>query len=241
MDHSNWSKDICQGCNKVRTYADICKNRRFNQDCAKCRRRYCFDCADSDSVFPLIYHRCLGECYYCDNHTCYGWYEETIRKLCVHCATDELRELVDESERRFEQRRARTMLLTEVLARYQLIIRTDSKLCTKYINGDEDDLSMIVDKLCQVRYLYDYCEMENELQRVANTTVSRELIFSTAKNNIVKRIGVYPMNWPWIAYDYDDIKQRNEKINNEIIEYVYHPMRIHKWLDDGNDIDDYMM
>lgn len=43
-----------------------------------------------------------------------------------------------------------------------------------------------------------------------------------------------------VTYDYDRIKRERLDLNRELREYIYHPRFIQKWLDDGNDIEDYM-
>ncbi len=41
-------------------------------------------------------------------------------------------------------------------------------------------------------------------------------------------------------YNFKAIRKLREPINREIIEYLYHPSRIQKWIEAGNDIEDYL-
>ena len=41
-------------------------------------------------------------------------------------------------------------------------------------------------------------------------------------------------------YDYDVIKEDNAWIYEELQEYLYHPLRIQKWIEEGNAIEDYL-
>lgn len=44
----------------------------------------------------------------------------------------------------------------------------------------------------------------------------------------------------FIEYDYDLIEDDNKLIHEELQMYIFHPSRIQKWLDDGNELEDYM-
>ena len=41
-------------------------------------------------------------------------------------------------------------------------------------------------------------------------------------------------------YDYDRIKTERAWLQQELNEYLFHPRRIRKWLDAGNEIEDYL-
>ena len=42
------------------------------------------------------------------------------------------------------------------------------------------------------------------------------------------------------SYDYQEIKNSYQDLSKELQEYLFHPMRIQKWIDGGNDIEDYL-
>jgi len=50
--------------------------------------------------------------------------------------------------------------LISALAEYKLDLRSDSQLCKKYIDGsNEYNIQNIVQRMCEMKYLYDYCNM----------------------------------------------------------------------------------
>ena len=43
-----------------------------------------------------------------------------------------------------------------------------------------------------------------------------------------------------VKYPYATLKKRNETIDRELVEYLFHPSKIWKWINEGNSIDEYM-
>ena len=43
-----------------------------------------------------------------------------------------------------------------------------------------------------------------------------------------------------LTYPYDKQKKRIQDVRRELIEYLYYPDRVRAWIEDGNDIEDYM-
>ena len=64
------------------------------------------------------------------------------------------------------QRNKRKDILVNALHKAGLELRSDSQLCSKYITDDfttkqsPDIVDKIVKRMCQMKYLYDYCHME---------------------------------------------------------------------------------
>ena len=57
--------------------------------------------------------------------------------------------------------------------------------------------------MCEMKYLFDYCNMKKELKTVENELLEYGNIpdggvFQQAEANILDRIGTYPGNWPWM-------------------------------------------
>lgn len=88
-----------------------------------------------------------------------------------------------------------------------LELRNDSKLCQMYINGERNDLEYIVRRMGEMRYLYEYCHM-NECFNEAYEKIKEERnIFGYCDKNIqeiAERIalkkysnGRYPTVFPW--------------------------------------------
>jgi hypothetical protein len=64
------------------------------------------------------------------------------------------------------ERRERQQQVITALQDAGLELRSDSKLCQKYIDGEPVNLADVVKRMCQMRYLYDYCNM-NECRNIA--------------------------------------------------------------------------
>lgn len=98
--------------------------------------------------------------------------------------------------------------------------RPDSALCAKYINGDKDlTLDYVVQRMCEMKYLYEYCNMKLIREQVymdyvnsgyvknyegTITTQAEKIALQTYSN------GTYPDIFPWennkvdnFDYDYD--------------------------------------
>jgi hypothetical protein len=55
----------------------------------------------------------------------------------------------------------RKVKLIEALAKYKLKLRSDSVLCEKYIDGSKEfTIDEVVQRMCQMKYLYEYCHMD---------------------------------------------------------------------------------
>jgi hypothetical protein len=101
--------------------------------------------------------------------------------------------------------------LEDALKEYDLELRDDSKLCNGYINGTIDDaewsIPNIVHRMCEMRFLYDYCGINSVFKKIKknrpDVTLDRpgfsESLFDRAeKEALKKRGGKYPNEWPWM-------------------------------------------
>lgn len=98
--------------------------------------------------------------------------------------------------------------------------RPDSALCAKYINGKTDlSIDNIVQRMCEMKYLYEYCNMKSIREQVymdyvnsgyvknyegTITTQAEKIALETYSNS------TYPDIFPWennkvddFDYDYD--------------------------------------
>ncbi len=62
--------------------------------------------------------------------------------------------------------------------------------------------------------------------------------FEDCKSHLLDMIDRYTSGI--VSYDYDTIKKTRHRLNKEIYEAMYHPSRVAKWLEAGNDIEDYL-
>lgn len=98
--------------------------------------------------------------------------------------------------------------LTNALENIGLVLRNDSKLCQMYIDGKTDDLDNVVRRMCEMKYLYDYCHMD-ECKDIAYKEHCDEIkagyypdfsVSEIAERIALKKYsnGKYPINWPWM-------------------------------------------
>jgi hypothetical protein len=104
--------------------------------------------------------------------------------------------------------------LVKALDEYGLKLRNDSKLCNGYIDGSIKDWSIdgIVERMCQMKYLYDYCNMD-ECYDEAYEEQQEEYeagyypdcsVFEQAEMIALEKYGnkgKYPEEWPWLEYE----------------------------------------
>lgn len=101
--------------------------------------------------------------------------------------------------------------LVAALKECKLELRTDSKLCKGYINGTITDWTVpqIVYRMCKMKYLYDYCNMDYYLEK-AHANQQEEYnagyfpdcsVFDEAEYTALKKYGGYPDEWPWLKIE----------------------------------------
>ena len=100
--------------------------------------------------------------------------------------------------------------LINELGKYKLDLRDDSVLCQNYIHGNKKyDLDEIVLRMCEMKYLYEYCHMdecrdiayeqykaEKDAGYYPDMSVSEhaEMIALNKYSN-----GKYPDTFPWLV------------------------------------------
>ena len=202
---------LCKDCSKLEKYQVICTTKAKNTYFIK----------DSD----------IEDLDYMEGHTGYSYgfyyYVTEIKNVAcrVHNTTLEnlpnvLARLQTEKTTRIERRKQngierrntasekRKTKLIKALNVMGLELRSDSNLCKKYIDGDVKDLQGVVKRMCQMKYLYDYCHMD-ECREIAYEQQCDELnagyfpdcsVSDQAEGIALRKYsnGKYPDNWPWI-------------------------------------------
>ncbi len=99
--------------------------------------------------------------------------------------------------------------LIQALRKVKLPLRDDSALCKQYIEGTtEYNLETIVKRMCQMKYLFEYCHM-NECKDIAYERHNEELragyfpdcsVFDYAEYIALQKYsgGKYPDVFPWL-------------------------------------------
>jgi len=101
----------------------------------------------------------------------------------------------------------RKKLLETKMAEKRLEIRSDSKLCAGFINGTiKEDVDDVVERMCQVKYLFDYCHMDDcfeiakkeQRDEIKAGYYPDEPLFDHAERIALKKCGGYPEVYPWL-------------------------------------------
>jgi hypothetical protein len=102
--------------------------------------------------------------------------------------------------------------LVTALENVGLELRNDSKLCDGYIDGvlgknDGWTIPTIVNRMCQMKYLYEYCDMEGAYQKAKKEYIEElkagyypDVSVEEMAEEIAlkKQGGRYPNDWPWL-------------------------------------------
>lgn len=131
-------------------------------------------------------------------------------------------ELLVREAREKERSERRTKLVNE-LNKYDLQLRADSKLCHGFIDGNLNEGNWTVEtiavRMCEVRYLFNYCNMSHYLGEAFDTYRrpryysdddscddssgeyydSKEIFYIAETKALKKKNGKYPNKWPWLV------------------------------------------
>jgi hypothetical protein len=110
--------------------------------------------------------------------------------------------------RQIKQNKRKEKLINE-LNKVGLSLRGDSVLCQDYIYGnDSEDLEWIVSRMCQMKYLFEYCNMnecKNEAYEEYRNIRAMGLypdfkVFERAEDIALEKYsnGKYPKVFPWL-------------------------------------------
>jgi len=119
----------------------------------------------------------------------------------------ELKQNEREMKKEWKQNERQTNLVN-ALENAGLELRSDSKLCHGYINGNIKDKTIdeIVERMCQVKYLFDYCNFQKILDDVHDSQIEEYNagyfpdcpVFDEAEGIVLHKIKKYPAIYPWM-------------------------------------------
>lgn len=206
---------LCVECAKLDEYDMICKTEAKKKyyltdaDLENC------DCIEVESLTyrstMYLYKRVDVISEFCVKYGADPNDEDSIQE-----AMDEIVEKKDEARLKREanvkkRRKKRKQDLIAALDAYGLELRPDSKLCSGYINGTCKDwtIDKIVKRMCQMKYLYEYCRMDKCYQKAVR---EQELTWEAgyipdvpleveAEDIALAKYGYkggYPKKWPWM-------------------------------------------
>lgn len=161
---------------KISPFTQLC---RFGQ---KCRKPNCYF---AHSHKELCFKMCSRG-------------QKCNRNMCCFIHDDE-----SHSDAQVRMQRLRENALAEELNRFRLQFREDSELCRKYVMGDLDitwDLSRIVQRMCQMKFLFEYTPFRTEYKKMKET--NSKITFEDAEKAVmIQTVGSerYPPGlWPWL-------------------------------------------
>ncbi len=183
-------KTACYNCED---YKDIDNMTYSHSNIIYCKECYKKEYKCSVCKVPNEDDYTVYECYNCVKLICidcinYTNPDNNYRKYCSNCSYDAEREYNTQLERRLAAERQyefdcsiRRKKLIDALNDVDLELRSDNKLCTRFITDKEireytfytkeEKINAIVSRMCQVKYLYDYCYMEDIMNAI--TTIRR--------------------------------------------------------------------
>lgn len=86
-----------------------------------------------------------------------------------------------------------------------LKFRRDSKYCKYYVKTGKGSIEKIVERMCQMRYLFEYCDFRNRLEDMEQIHEERYFdgidsdcsYFEEAELDVLFLIDRYPTVYPW--------------------------------------------
>jgi hypothetical protein len=91
----------------------------------------------------------------------------------------------------------RKTLLEAKLNEKKLKLRSDSTYCQDYINEKiKVDVDEVVKRMCQIKFLFDYCNMQKYLNMEYNN--KNKSLFDNAEELALSKHGGYPDTFPWL-------------------------------------------
>ena len=204
-EDSHFYGDRCEDCLEKCCNCDTTLYHEDESDeCEGCESTICHDCILYVKSSKFCKEKCIptslldkcNDCKICKKK-CFG--VGNIYDICEDCYPDVSSQLENK----------RLILLKKKLKEYDLVLRSDSRLCQKYIENDYINMNIdeVVQRMCQMRFLFDYCNMRKVLEKVGQEQYE-ELdagyipdvpVFEWAEYLILEEINSYPTEWPWIV------------------------------------------
>lgn len=110
-------------------------------------------------------------------------------------------EMIEHMRQQELLRHTRRKKLSAALKKSGLKLRNDSRLCENYIHDGEHDINDVVERMCQMKYLFEYCNIRRKIKEIKkNAYIAKNELFDIAEENILREQGgKYPEQWPWLS------------------------------------------
>lgn len=125
-----------------------------------------------------------------------------VKSVIEQIRQDRMKRCTETKEKRM---RLRSDMLKQALNQMGVQLRSDSTYCKGYINGDvKDPIDTIVNRMCQMKYLYEYCNMD-ECKEEVYLSYKDEYIEPFEISDEAERLalerysnGKFPKIFPWL-------------------------------------------
>ncbi len=144
-------------------------------DCNKCGQRVCSDC-ETVYIFDPDYTTSCSEC---------------ITK-------EDLITFIDQQKKRYKE--------AKIIERLKLIFHEINipfleygAVCQVLINNNIEDKDKLIQRVKEVHYLYNYCDIVNYIRKIPENTNKTKIFthFQLAEYEIIQKEKGYPKYWPW--------------------------------------------
>jgi len=86
------------------------------------------------------------------------------------------------------------------LSKFKLRLRQDSKLCANFIEYGDGEIDYIVNRMCEMKFLFDYCDISDIMYTMRRNSRYNSYygnILDAAEEKILRKMK-YPVIWPWM-------------------------------------------
>lgn len=198
---------ICDTCKDLEKYRLVCKSTAIKTYFLTERELSDLDCIEvqnphyrSSSNMILYKFEDIKKAF-CIKHK--------IQSKDIQHKLDEIKANRSAKPKRRSPKEIRKQRLELALQEYGLELRADSKLCEAYINSNKNidyDLDGIVERMCQMKFLYEYCDFDkycNEVYEEHRDMIKQGYhpdctVTMEAEERVLDKIGGYPDVYPWL-------------------------------------------
>lgn len=222
--------EICNTCNK---------NININDDngymnCDVCDTYLCEEChndvylynvyilnltEEGNDVFDILYCDKCGKRVCSDCETVYI-FDDDYTTSCNECITKEdLITFIDRQKKRYKEAKIIERLKV-IFNEINIPFSEYSAVCQVLINNNIKDREKLIQRIKEVHYLYNYCDISKYIGKISKDDNKREIMthFQQAEYEIIQKEKGYPKFWPWEnEKEYQKEKEQKNKI--QIIKY----------------------
>ena len=217
-----FEKRLCYECRKLSKYKSICKSTakkeyKLTENELGNLKSYERDNPHYKCSAPMILYK-LDDIkqIFCEKHNIQNT-DSNVTEVLTRIA-----ELKNQLQRKSPKENRKEKLII-ALAIKGLKLRADSSLCENYISNGRDDIDYVVERMCQMKYLFEYHDFHKYLDEAhkEHRNMRKEGYypdcspFDDAEEKLLDDIGGYPDVFPWLV-DMNNRNNRNNRNNDNV-------------------------